>query len=295
MTFDDMKARIATGQGFIAALDQSGGSTPKALAGYGIREDAWSDEEEMFALIHAMRQRIIESPCFGNGKVIGAILFEKTMDGSSGGKSVPARLIERGIVPFLKVDKGLEEVRDGVQLMKPNPGLEALCNRARELGVFGTKMRSVIKSAHPAGIKEAVRQQFAEGARILSCGLVPILEPEYDIAASNRGEGEKIMLAAIEEGLDALPAGQQVMLKLSIPQQAGLYSGLVDHPGVLRVVALSGGYSTDEACARLAQNPGMIASFSRGLLQDLRHDQSDAEFDATLAEAIDRIHAASVA
>ncbi|QKG71423.1 fructose bisphosphate aldolase [Erythrobacter mangrovi] len=295
MTFDEMKARVAEGQGFIAALDQSGGSTPKALKGYGIEDGAWTTEEEMFGLIHAMRQRIIESPCFGNGKVIGAILFEKTMDGESGGKPVPHRLAERGIVPFLKVDKGLEDERDGAQLMKPNPGLEAMCNRARELGVFGTKMRSVIKSANPRGIKEVVAQQFAEGARILSCGLVPILEPEYDINAADRAEGEKIMLTAIEEGLDALPEGQQVMLKLSIPREAGLYTGLTSHPKVLRVVALSGGYSTGEACAELAKNPGMIASFSRGLLQDLRHQQSDTEFDGTLSTAIDQIHAASVA
>lgn len=216
MTFDEMKARIAQGQGFIAALDQSGGSTPKALKGYGVEDGAWTSEEEMFGLIHEMRQRIIEAPCFGNGKVIGAILFEKTMEGESAGKSVPERLKERGIVPFLKVDKGLEDEHDGAQLMKPNPGLEDMCNRARELGVFGTKMRSVIKSADPVGIKAAVRQQFAEGARILSCGLIPMLEPEYDITAADRVEGETIMLEAIEEGLDALPAGQQVMLKLAI-------------------------------------------------------------------------------
>ncbi len=294
MTFDEMKARVANGQGFIAALDQSGGSTPKALKGYGVQDDAWSNDDEMFGLIHEMRQRIIESPSFGNGKVIGAILFEKTMDGQSGGKPVPARLAERGIVPFLKVDKGLEDERNGAQLMKPNPGLEDMCNRARELGVFGTKMRSVIKSADPVGIKEVVHQQFAEGARILSCGLVPILEPEYDITAVDRAEGEKIMLAAIEEGLDALPEGQQVMLKLSIPRDADLYEGLIRHPKVLRVVALSGGYSTDDASNELAKNHGMIASFSRGLLQDLRAQQSDAEFDATLSAAIDQIHAASI-
>ncbi len=295
MTFDEMKARIAEGQGFIAALDQSGGSTPKALKGYGVEDNAWTTEDEMFGLIHEMRQRIIEAPCFGNGKVIGAILFEKTMEGESGGKSVPARLKERGIVPFLKVDKGLEDERDGAQLMKPNPGLEDMCNRARELGVFGTKMRSVIKSNNPVGIKEAVRQQFAEGARILACGLVPMLEPEYDITAADRAEGEKVMLEAIEEGLEALPEGQQIMLKLSIPKEAGIYGGLTRHPKVLRVVALSGGYSTDEACSELAKNPGMIASFSRGLLQDLRATQSDDEFDGTLSGAIDQIHAASVA
>ena len=294
MTFDEMRERIATGQGFIAALDQSGGSTPKALRGYGVEEGEWSGDEQMFGLIHEMRQRIIESPCFGNGKVIGAILFEKTMDGESGGKSVPARLKERGIVPFLKVDKGLEDERDGAQLMKENPELENLCRHAKELGVFGTKMRSVIKSANPVGIKQAVRQQFAEGARILACGLVPMLEPEYDINATDRAEGEKIMLDAIVEGLDALPDDQQVMLKLSIPKDAGLYADLVKHPKVLRVVALSGGYSTEDACAELAKNPGMIASFSRGLLQDLRKQQSDAEFDGTLSGAIDQIHAASV-
>lgn len=294
MNFDEMKAQMRDGQGFVAALDQSGGSTPKALKGYGVDDTAWTTEDEMFGLIHKMRQRIIESPCFGNGKVIGAILFEKTMEGESAGKSVPARLNERGIVPFLKVDKGLEDERDGAQLMKPNPGLEDMCNRARELGVFGTKMRSVIKSANPAGIKNVVHQQFAEGARILSCGLIPMLEPEYDITAADRAEGEKILLAAIEEGLDALPEGQQVMLKLSIPKDAGLYAGLAKHPKVLRVVALSGGYSTDEACRELAKNPGMIASFSRGLLQDLRANQTDDEFDGTLSKAIDQIHTASV-
>ena len=295
MTFDEMRDRVATGEGFIAALDQSGGSTPKALRGYGVEDHEWEGDEEMFAQIHAMRTRIIESPCFGNGKVIGAILFEKTMDGHSGGKTVPARLAERGVVPFLKVDKGLEDERDGVQLMKPNPGLETLCNRARELGVFGTKMRSVIKSANHRGIREIVQQQFAEGVRILSCGLMPILEPEYDITADDRAEGEAILLEEIKAGLNTLQDGQQIMLKLSIPKTPGLYSELMNHPKVLRVVALSGGYSTDEACAELAKNPGMIASFSRGLLQDLRKGQSDEEFDTTLGAAIDQIQAASVA
>ena len=295
MNFDQMTARIATGQGFIAALDQSGGSTPKALEGYGIDDGAWSTDDEMFGLIHQMRQRIIEAPCFGNGKVIGAILFEKTMEGESGGKPVPARLAERGIVPFLKVDKGLEAEADGVQLMKPMPELEAQCARARSLGVFGTKMRSVIKSADPTGIRAIVAQQFAEGRRILDAGLVPMLEPEYDIRAADRGEGESILLDALLAGLDSLPDGKQVMLKLSIPVEADHYRPLVDHPRVLRVVALSGGYSTGEACALLARNPGMIASFSRGLLQDLRAGQDDAEFDAALGAAIDQIHAASVA
>ena len=295
MNQQQMTDRIATGEGFIAALDQSGGSTPKALRGYGIKEGAWNGDDEMFALIHAMRSRIVEAPCFGNGKVLGAILFEKTMDGESGGKPVPDRLKERGIVPFLKVDKGLEDEANGVQLMKPMPDLEGLLARAKAKGVFGTKMRSVIKANDTAGIKAVVHQQFAEGARILAAGLMPILEPEYDITSADRAAGEKVLLEAIEEGLDALPEGQQVMLKLSIPAEAGLYAGLARHPKVLRVVALSGGYSTDEACDLLARNPGMIASFSRGLLQDLRSGQSDDEFDATLGAAIDRIHAASVA
>ena len=295
MNQQQMTDRIATGEGFIAALDQSGGSTPKALRGSGIEEGAWNGDDEMFALIHAMRSRIVEAPCFGNGKVLGAILFEKTMDGESGGKPVPDRLKERGIVPFLKVDKGLEDEANGVQLMKPMPDLEGLLARAKAKGVFGTKMRSVIKANDTAGIKAVVHQQFAEGARILAAGLMPILEPEYDITSADRAAGEKVLLEAIEEGLDALPEGQQVMLKLSIPAEAGLYAGLARHPRVLRVVALSGGYSTDEACDLLARNPGMIASFSRGLLQDLRSGQSDDEFDATLGAAIDRIHAASVA
>ncbi len=294
MNHQQMTDRIATGEGFIAALDQSGGSTPNALKGYGVDDGAWNTEDEMFALIHQMRSRIIEAPCFGNGKVIGAILFEKTMDGTSGGKSVPERLAERGIVPFLKVDKGLEDETHGVQLMKPMPDLEALLARAKAKGVFGTKMRSVIKRNDTAGIKEIVHQQFAEGARILAAGLVPILEPEYDIKAADRAEGEKVLRDAILEGLNALPNGQQVMLKLSIPVEANLYKPLIAHPNVLRVVALSGGYSTDEACELLKRNEGMIASFSRGLLQDLRHHQSDNEFDATLGGAIDQIQAASI-
>jgi fructose-bisphosphate aldolase class I len=294
MNHAEMTDRIATGRGFIAALDQSGGSTPKALAGYGIEDGAWSNEDEMFAMIHAMRSRIIESPCFGNGKVLGAILFEKTMDGTSGGKSVPERLKERGIVPFLKVDKGLENEAGGVQLMKPMPDLEALLERARTKGVFGTKMRSVIKSNAPEGIRALVCQQFAEGARILAHGLMPILEPEYDIKSTDRAEGEMVLLAAVLEELDALPDDQQVMLKLSIPVEANRFKPLVDHPKVLRVVALSGGYSTEEACDKLRANEGMIASFSRGLLQDLRADQSDDDFDAVLGGAIGRIYDASV-
>ena len=294
MNFEDMRARVATGEGFIAALDQSGGSTPKALAGYGIEAGAWNDEEAMFGLIHQMRQRIIESPCFGNGKVIGAILFEKTMEGESGGKGVPARLAERGVVPFLKVDKGLEDQKNGVQLMKPMPDLETVCARAKSLGVFGTKMRSVIKEANAQGIEAIVAQQFAEGRRILATGLVPMLEPEYDIHALDRREGEAMLRDSIMRHLDQMEDGEQVMLKLSIPVTPGFYAPLIAHPAVLRVVALSGGYSTDEACEKLGENPGMIASFSRGLLQDLRDQQSDDQFDSTLGAAIDKIHAASI-
>jgi fructose-bisphosphate aldolase class I len=294
MNTHDMTTRIATGQGFIAALDQSGGSTPKALRGYGVADSEWSGDDEMFAQIHAMRARVITAPSFASGKVIGAILFEKTMDGLVDGKPTADALKERGIVPFIKVDEGLAEEADGVQLMKPLTRLDALLEKSVAAGMFGTKMRSVIKAASPAGIAAVVAQQFEVAARIIAAGLMPIIEPEYDIFAPDRGEGEKILLAEITKHLDALPEGRQVMLKLSIPATAGLYTPLVNHPKVLRVVALSGGFSTDEACARLAQNPGMIASFSRGLLQDLRKDQSDAEFDAVLGKAIDQIAAASV-
>jgi fructose-bisphosphate aldolase class I len=294
MNHQEMTARMATGAGFIAALDQSGGSTPKALRGYGIDDSEWSGEDEMFAKIHEMRTRIITSPSFSNGKVIGAILFEKTMDGTIDGVPTPQALIARGIVPFLKIDKGLEDEADGVQLMKPMPGLDALLERARALGVFGTKERSVINAANAKGIAAVVAQQFEVGKQVLAHGMMPILEPEYSIKAPDRAEGEAILKAEIIKQLDALPAGQQVMLKLSIPVVADFYREVIAHPKVLRVVALSGGYTTDEACAELAKNHGMIASFSRGLLQDLRAQQSDAEFDATLGAAIDEIYAASV-
>jgi fructose-bisphosphate aldolase class I len=294
MNTQDMTAKMAAGQGFIAALDQSGGSTPKALTGYGIEEGAWSSEDEMFELIHEMRSRIIKSPCFASGKVIGAILFEKTMDGTVDGKPVPQALIDLGVVPFLKIDKGLEAEADGVQLMKPMPGLDALLDRAKALGVFGTKERSVINSANASGIAAAVAQQFEVGKQVLAHGLMPILEPEYSIKAPDRREGEAILRAEILKQLDALPEGQQVMLKLSIPVVANFYRELIGHSKVLAVVALSGGYSTDEACAKLAEIQGMIASFSRGLLQDLRAHQSDEEFDRTLGAAIDQIHMASV-
>lgn len=289
-----MLEQIKSGQGFIAALDQSGGSTPKALKGYGIGEDAFSNDEEMFGLIHAMRSRIVTSPCFNGDKVIGAILFERTMDGEAGGKPVPALLWERGVVPFLKVDKGLEDEADGVQLMKANPELDALCERAVAKGVFGTKMRSVVNLANAAGIKAIVEQQFAEAKRIAAHGLMPMIEPEVNIKSAERDAADRLLLDATLAALDAWD-GAPVMLKLSLPTEAGLFQPLVDHPKVLRVVALSGGFARPEACVELAKNPGIIASFSRALLEDLRHQMSDAEFDASLGGAIDEIHAASVA
>jgi fructose-bisphosphate aldolase class I len=288
-----MMEKIARGDGFIAALDQSGGSTPKALKGYGIEEGAWSNDEEMFDLIHQMRSRIITSPCFASGKVIGAILFERTMDGTVDGKPTPQALIDRGIVPFIKIDKGLEPEEDGVQLMKPIPGLDALLDRAKALGVFGTKERSVINAANPAGIAVAVAQQFQIAKQVLSHGMMPIVEPEVNIKSADRAESDDLLLSAILEELDEIPDGERVMLKLSLPVRSGLFQPLVDHPKVLRVVALSGGYSREEACRELAKNPGMIASFSRALLSDLRHDQSDAQFDATLGQAISEIYSAS--
>lgn len=294
MNYAEMKSKIAAGQGFIAALDQSGGSTPKALAGYGIEAGAWNSEEEMFGLIHEMRARIIRSAAFTGEKVIGAILFERTMDGDVDGTPVPAALIAKGVVPFIKIDKGLEAEADGVQLMKPMPDLDALLARARALGVFGTKERSVINLANPAGIAAVVAQQFAVGQQVLAAGLVPIIEPEVNIKSPERAAADAILRDEILKSLDAMPGDAQVMLKLSIPAEPGLFDALVDHPRVLRVVALSGGFARPEACAELAKNRGMIASFSRALLEDLRHQMSDAEFDAALGAAIDEIHAASV-
>jgi fructose-bisphosphate aldolase class I len=295
MNTEQMTAKMAVGQGFIAALDQSGGSTPKALRGYGVEDHEWSGDDEMYGKIHEMRSRIITSPCFAGGKVIGAILFEKTMDGQVEGKPTPHALIERGVVPFIKIDKGLQDTANGVQLMQPMPELDALLTRAKNLGVFGTKERSVIHEANAEGIAAVVAQQFEVGRQVLGHGMMPILEPEYTITAADRADGEQILKAEILRNLDALEDGKQVMLKLSIPVEDNLYRELIDHPKVLAVVALSGGYSTEEACEKLARNSGMIASFSRGLLQDLRAQQSDEEFDATLGDAIDRIHAASVA
>ena len=291
----DMTQKIKGGDGFIAALDQSGGSTPKALKGYGYQGDEWSSDEEMFGLIHKMRSRIITSPCFASGKVIGAILFERTMDGQIDGKPVPQALIERGIVPFIKIDKGLEDEENGVQLMKPMPELDALLVRAKGLGVFGTKERSVINTADAVGITLIVGQQFQIARQVLAHGMMPIIEPEVNIKSADRDACDLLLLAGILAELDGLADGQQVMLKLSLPAEAGLFEPLVDHPKVLRVVALSGGFSREEACRQLAQNPGMIASFSRALLSDLRQDQSDEEFNRTLGQAIDEIYGASTA
>jgi fructose-bisphosphate aldolase class I len=288
-----MAAQMEKGEGFIAALDQSGGSTPKALKGYGIEEGAWGSDEEMFGLIHSMRSRIIKSPSFSGDKVIGAILFERTMDGDIDGRPVPEVLKSRGVVPFIKIDKGLEEESNGVQLMKPMPDLDSLLVRARDLGVFGTKERSVINLANREGIAGIVKQQFEIGRRVLAAGLVPMLEPEINIKSPERAEADRILLDELLKGLDSLPGDDRVMLKLSIPATAGLFDPLVDHPRVLRVVALSGGFSRPEACAQLARNRGMIASFSRALLEDLRHQMSDDEFDRSLGGAIDEIHRAS--
>ena len=295
MNQTDMTQKIRNGDGFIAALDQSGGSTPKALQGYGYHGDEWSNDEEMFGLIHKMRTRIITSPVFASGKVIGAILFERTMDGDIDGKPVPQALIERGIVPFIKIDKGLEDEENGVQMMKPNPGLDALLERAKGLGVFGTKERSVINAANPAGIAVLLAQQFQVAKQVLGHGLIPIVEPEVNIRSAERNESDHLLLAGLLAELDEIPDGQQAMLKLSLPAEAGLFEPLVDHPKVLRVVALSGGFSRGEACRELARNPGLIASFSRALLSDLRQDQSDEEFNRALGTAIDEIYDASTA
>lgn len=290
------RQKIATGEGFIAALDQSGGSTPKALRLYGIPEDGYASEAEMFDLVHAMRSRIAQAPAFSGDKVLGAILFEMTMDREIGGKPA-ARFLweERGVVPFLKVDKGLAEPAQGVRLMKPMPDLDALLERGVAAGIFGTKMRSVIDAADEAGIDAVVAQQFEVGRQILGHGLVPIIEPEVTISIPDKAEAEDILRDAIRAQLDALPQDQEVMLKLTLPESANLYESLVNHPRVLRVVALSGGYSRDEANARLARNRGVIASFSRALTEGLSAQQSDDAFNATLAASIDSIRSASMA
>ena len=294
-THADMLRKIRDGRGFIAALDQSGGSSPKALAGYGISGDAFSSDEEMFALIHAMRSRIIRAPCFSSGKVIGAILFERTMDGVVDGQPTVAALRGRGVVPFIKIDKGLEDEANGVQLMRPMPELSALLTRARALGVFGTKERSVINGADPEGIAAAVAQQFAVAQQVLAHELMPILEPEVNIKSLTRAECDRLLLREILMQLDGLADDQQVMLKLSLPAVPGTFDTLVSHRRVLRVVALSGGYSRADACRELAKNRGVIASFSRALLSDLRADMDDATFDASLRQAVADIHAGSLA
>lgn len=289
MTDPNMMTKIASGNGFIAALDQSGGSTPKALKGYGIEEDAFSNDAEMFALIHQMRSRIITSASFTGDKVIGAILFEKTMDGQVNGKPTPAALWDKGVVPFIKIDKGLEDEANGVQLMKPMPELDGLLARSKALGVFGTKERSVINLANQSGVAAVVAQQIEVGLQVLAGGLVPMLEPEINIKSAERADCDAILLGEMMKALDAMPGSDKVMLKLSLPVTPGHFDALVDHPRVLRVVALSGGYSRPEACVELAKNRGIIASFSRALLEDLRHQMSDGEFDASLGAAIDDI------
>ena len=285
--------RLRTGQGFIAALDQSGGSTPKALAGYGIQASAFSNDEEMFGLIHAMRSRIITSPSFSGDRILGAILFERTMDGKIDGVPVPQVLIERGVLPFIKIDKGLEDDADGVQLMKPMSELDALLSRARSSGVVGTKQRSVINLASAHGIAAIVEQQFEVGAQVLAHGLVPILEPEVNINSLQRAAADTLLRDALLKALDALTGDTQVMLKVSIPAEANLFSPVVDHPRVLRVVALSGGFARAAACIELRKNQGMIASFSRALLEDLRYQMSDADLDEVLGRAIGDIYRAS--
>lgn len=296
MTNDAMAQQMREGAGFIAALDQSGGSTPKALRLYGIGEDAYSSEAEMFDLIHAMRARIATAPAFTGDKVIGAILFEMTMDREIGGKPSAKFLWEdRRVVPFLKVDKGLEAEDHGCQVMKDMGDLDGLLQRAKAAGVFGTKMRSVISAANETGIDAVVDQQFEIGRQILSHGLVPIIEPEVTISIPDKEDAERILFNQLMTHLDKLPDGQEVMLKLTLPEVDNYYKPLIDHSKVMRVVALSGGYSRDEANARLARQTGMIASFSRALTEGLSVDQSDEEFNAALAQAIDSIYAASIA
>lgn len=288
--------KMTSGQGFIAALDQSGGSTPKALRLYGVEESAYSSEDEMFDLIHQMRSRIITSPSFGGDRVLAAILFEQTMDRTIEGKPSATYLWEdKGVVPLLKIDKGLAEEADGVQLMKPMPTLDDLLARGAKNGIFGTKERSVIGAANPTGVAAAVAQQFEIAKQVLSHGLVPIIEPEVTISISDKAEAEELLKAEIAKNLDTLADGQRVMLKLTLPTVANHYKSLVDHPKVMRVVALSGGYSRDDANKLLAQNTGVIASFSRALTEGLSAQQSDEEFNSTLDTSIQSIYDASVA
>lgn len=295
MSNEQMSQQMAGKDGFIAALDQSGGSTPKALRAYGVGDDAYSNDAEMFGLIHQMRARIIKSPAFTGEKVIGAILFERTMDGEIDGTPTAEYLwTQRGVVPFLKVDKGLEDEANGVRLMKPMPDLDATLEKAVSKGIFGTKMRSVIDGANEAGIAANVAQQFEVGKQILGHGLMPILEPEVTISIPDKAEAEAMLRDAILAELDAL-GDTQIMLKLSLPTEANFYQPLIDHPKVMRVVALSGGFTRDEANEKLAQNSGMIASFSRALAEGLSAGQSDGDFDGTLASTIESVYAASAA
>lgn len=288
--------QMQSGRGFVAALDQSGGSTPKALKLYGINEDAYSSDDQMFDLIHEMRSRIMTSPAFSGERIVGAILFENTMDRKVEGKPTARYLWEeRGVVPFLKIDKGLENKVDGSRLMKPMAGLDQLLTRAKAAGIFGTKMRSVIDAASPTGIAANVAQQFEIAKQVLGHGLVPIIEPEVTISIADKAAAEDILLAELTKQLDVLPEGQQVMLKLTLPTVANQYKSLVDHPRVMRVVALSGGYSRAEANEKLAQNTGVIASFSRALTEGLSAQQSDAKFNDTLNATIQSIYDASVA
>ncbi|OMC69790.1 fructose bisphosphate aldolase [Paenibacillus odorifer] len=287
--------QIRTGQGFIAALDQSGGSTPKALLQYGVAEDSYSNEDQMYGLVHEMRTRIIKSPAFDSKHILGAILFENTMDRSIDGQYTADFLWEKkGIVPFLKIDKGLADPEDGVQLMKPIPGLSDLLKRANERNIFGTKMRSVIKEANPAGIKKVVEQQFEIGKQILAAGLVPIIEPEVDIHSADKTASEKLLKEELSAQLSTLGKDVKVMLKLSIPTENNFYRELVDDPHVLRIVALSGGYTQAEANDKLAHNQGLIASFSRALSQGLSAGQSEEEFNALLSKSVEAIYAASI-
>jgi fructose-bisphosphate aldolase class I len=292
---EQQQRKIRTQPGFLAALDQSGGSTPKALAAYGIEENAWADDDEMFALVHQMRARIITSPSFNGDRILGAILFEGTMDRDIAGEPAADFLWnKKRVVPFLKVDKGLADERDGVHLMKPMPDLPALLNKAKAKNIFGTKMRSVINQANAAGVNAVVRQQFEVAAQIIGAGLMPIVEPEVDIHCPEKAGAEALLKSALNEHLNALPAGQSVMLKLTPPEQDDFYADLVQHPKVLKVVALSGGYSREEADLRLRRNHGVVASFSRALVEGLFAQQSDAEFDALLDASIQSIYEASV-
>jgi fructose-bisphosphate aldolase class I len=292
---DQQLQKMKSQRGFVAALDQSGGSTPKALKQYGIKEGAWKNDEEMYALVHQMRTRIITSPAFNGERILGAILFENTMDRDIDKQPSADYLWKvKRVVPFLKVDQGLDAEKDGVQLMKPMPKLGGLLERANAKHIFGTKMRSVMKQANPAGINNIVRQQFEVAAQILSAGLLPIIEPEVDIHCPDKPRAEELLKAAIQEKLNALPSGQQVMLKLTIPDQPDFYADFVRHPKVVRVVALSGGYTRQEANDRLRKNHGVVASFSRALVEGLTAQQSDADFNKALDASIQSIYEASI-